>query len=66
MSTNRTATRTTFNPVEPRERDDAGRTRVDVTGLWTGSLDGYVDGRVAADAEVAVERRGEQVYLVVE
>jgi hypothetical protein len=65
MSTGRAVGRTQFNPVEgPERRGD--RTRVEITGLWTDSLPQYVRGRVAADAEVAVERRGNRTYLIVE
>jgi hypothetical protein len=65
MSTGRAVGRTQFNPVEgPERRGD--RTRVEISGLWTDSLPRYVRGRVAADAEVAVERRGERTFLIVD
>jgi hypothetical protein len=65
MSTGRAVGRTRFNPVEGPERR-GGRTRVEISGLWTDSLPRYVRDRVAADAEVAIEHRGERTYLIVE
>ena len=66
MSIERTAPRTQFNPVERAVRQSDGRTRVEISGLWTASLGSYVRDRVAPDAEVSVERRGERVFVVVE
>ena len=65
MSTGRAVRRTQFNPVEGLDRR-GDRTSVEITGLWTGSLPRYVRDRVAGDAEVAVEHRGERTFLIVQ
>ncbi len=64
MSTERAVARTQFNPLEGTTRH-GDRTTVEITGLWTESLPSYVRDRVAADAEVAVERQGDRTFLVV-
>lgn len=42
-----------------------GRRRYEVTGLWTGSLPGFVNG-CTGDSDVHLERRGERTFVVVE